>query len=111
MKKFVICIDRKAGVKTFAALEHETITARDIVEAMEIADSKWDDTVYLMQIMEKVGKTEKEEDYKVETYEAKLCRRSNGWHPNTKAYSEQKHIVKKCIAKFGEWYETKFELN
>lgn len=110
MKNFVICTDYKAGRHPEIALLYEAVKAENIVEAMEIADSKWNDDVYLMQIMEKVGKVEKEEDYKVERYEAKLCRRSNGWHPNKKAYSEMEHFVKRCIAKCGEWWETKLSL-
>lgn len=100
MKRFAIYTDTRDMNYSYTAID-----ANDIVEAMEIADKMWNENVYLMRIMSKVGKIEKEEDYKVERYEATLCRRSHGWYRNTEENSETKHIAKRCIAKNCEWFE------
>lgn len=100
MKKFTIYTDNKSMTYSY-----ELIEANDIVEAMEIADKMWNENVYLMRIMTKVGKIEKEEDYKVERYEATLCRRNFGWYKNDKNHYETTHVAKHCIAKYGDWFE------
>lgn len=96
MKKFAIYTDYKAGKEQITDFEYQTIEANDILEVIDIADRKFNDKVYLMRIMERTGKVEKENsDWNTETYEAVLCRRSFGWHKNTKENSEEKHIAKR----------------
>ena len=93
--KFLIYTDYKANEGPVCGYSYEPIEAKDILEAIEIADRKFSNRVYLMQIMQKVGKIEKDEIVRIETYKAVLCRRSFGWHRNTKENSETEHIVEK----------------
>lgn len=96
MKKFAIYTDYKAGQGPRCGYDYEAIEAESILEAIDIADSKFNDKVYLMRIMEKTGKIEKvNSDWNAETYEAVLCRRSYGWHRNTIDNSESKHVAKR----------------
>lgn len=96
MKKFVLYIDYKANEGPACGYAYKKIEAKDLMEAIQKADNAFSQRVYLMQIMEKTGKVEKEEGgWKNETFEAVLCRRSYGWHRNTKENSEAEHIAKR----------------
>lgn len=76
---------------------YEPIEAEDLLEAIEIADERWHEGIYLMRIMRKVGKIERpyHEGYAFETYEAVMCKRSYGWHRNDEKHSEGEHRVTK----------------
>ena len=110
MKKYLLYTDYRANEGPACGYSYEAINAANIYEAIEIADRKFSERVYLMRIMEKVGKIETpyKAGYKYETYEATLCRRSYGWHRNTIENSESEHRATKnwltnnkdCI-----WYE------
>lgn len=95
MKKYIIYRDYKANEGPKCGYSYETIEAKNTIEAIEIADRMFSERVYLMQIMEKIGKIEKGDGCRYETYEAILCRRSYGWHRNTIDNSEGEHKVKK----------------
>lgn len=98
MKKFVIYTDNKSNSKTPTdpGYEYKLIEAEGIEEAIEIADSMWNDGIYLMRIMKKVGKIQKEDgEWRAETYEAVLARRSFGWHLNNEKNSECRHVAKR----------------
>ena len=99
--KFALYIDNKDG-KTYS---YNEMNANDLESAIKEADEAWNEGIYLMRIMKKVGKVEKENDYKYETYEAILCRRSYGWHRNDKENCEGEHKAKHYKAKFGAWFE------
>lgn len=104
---YALYIDNKAGIpfmdgKTYC---YNIMDATDLEAAIKEADEAWNEGVYLMRIMKKVGKIEKENDIKFETYEAVLCRRSNGWHRNTKENCENTHTAKRYKASFGAWFE------
>lgn len=98
MKKFVLYIDYK---KT-GSYSYKTMKATNIVDAIIEADEAYDqDSIYLMRIMEKVGKTVKENDYKVEMYKAVMCKRS-AWHKNDKENCESEHCARRCYNKYFE---------
>ena len=105
MKRYVIYIDYRRGDKS----EYRTITTDNIEQAIDYADRVFNpEEHYLMRIMQKTGKIEKEEDYFTEVYQAILCRRSYGWHRNTIDNSESEHRVKRCFFRNRniEWFET-----
>lgn len=104
--KFTLCIDYKASTKK--GLDYITMNANSIEEAIEEADEKWSADIYLMKIMKKSGKTERENGWKIEEYDAILCRRSYGWHLNNKKNSESEHKVRHFIPKIAkcDWFET-----
>ena len=106
--KFVIYTDYKAAAGEY---DYKAIEAADLAEAIEIADSMWNEDVYLMRIMKKVGKVVKpyKAGYAFETYEAILCKRGTGWHRNTPENSEAPHRVNKnwlTNNKAEVWFET-----
>lgn len=106
MKRFVIYRDFKANEGSACGYSYETIEAADILEAIEIADRAFSKRIYLMRIMKKVGKIEKDTcGWKKETYEAVLCRRSYGWHKNTAENAEGKHIVERHFTKDIEYFD------
>lgn len=106
--KYIIYIDYQTGERK--AYEYRATQAKTFKEALEEAEKIYNaDTVYLMRILEKVGKTYKEEDYKVEEYQAVECKRSHeaGWHANTEENSENEHKARRVYTKSKiEWFET-----
>ena len=105
--KFTLCIDYKAANKK--GLEYMELNATTLEDAISEADDKWNDDIYLMKIMKKVGKTERQNGgWKTEKFEAVLCRRSFGWHLNNRKNSESEHFVRHYIPKIAEyhWFET-----
>ena len=108
MKRFVIYRDFKANEGPACGYTYETIEAADILEAIEIADRMFSERLYLMRIMSKTGKIEKDAcGWNKETYEAVLCRRSYGWHKNTEKNSEIKHLVERHFKKDLEFFDNK----
>ena len=103
--KYMIYIDYKADYKGGSNYCYKPIEAKTLEEAIEIADSLWNENIYLARIMKKIGNIEKVDGCKVVTYEAVLCRRSYGWHLNNKANCESAHYAKRWIAKYGDWTE------
>ena len=96
MKKYVLYIDYKVNQGPACGYAYKMIDADNLLDAIRTADNTFSQRVYLMQIMEKVGRIEKDADgWKIETFEAVLCRRSYGWHRNTAENSEQVHIAKR----------------
>lgn len=85
--KYIVAIDYKASYRPMT-IEYKVIKANDIFEAMQIADMLFDEnTVYLLNIMEKTGEVH-ENEYLV--YEDKLTSRTEGnWHLTDAAHSEQ----------------------
>lgn len=106
--KYTLYIDYKKGGK----YEYISMNAKTLEDAIEEADKVWNEkaeTIYLARIMNKVGKIETpERGIKQETYEAYICRRSNGWHRNIIENSENYHAAHKTwFAKNQNdaWYE------
>ncbi len=105
--KYVLYIDYRCAYKPLTS-EYKPLEAKNIKDAILEADAIHDiNTMYLIRIMEKMGKVEKvESDVKAQTYTAILEKRSTKWADMNKeqAYNEQ-HQVKHFYAKFGDWYE------
>lgn len=99
--KFVLCIDYKAA--TNKGLEYMVMDAKNELEAIAEADSKWNDEIYMMQIMKQDGKVDRTNDWRVTKYTAILARRSHGWHLNNKENSEADHSVHHYIPKDPRW--------
>jgi len=105
--KFALYID----YKKIGDYEYITLGAKTLEEAIEAADKirlikeRGGKAVYLTRIMKKFGRTTKDHDMKVETYEAILCRRSEGWHRNTPENAEAVHIAQRFEAYGTEWFE------
>lgn len=94
--KYVLIIDFKADAPT--GFKYEDLKANDLYEAIEEADSYFDDDIYLLKICEKYGKTVKGEytGQKVTNYSAILCKRSaSGWHINNPKNGESNTMVQR----------------
>lgn len=108
--KYLLYIDYQTGEKK--QLEYIPMNAASLEEAIIEADAAWNpDRMYLIRIMKQTEKPMKDPDatgWKVSTYEAIICRRSSGWHQNTRENSEGFHAVKhhKLNRSSAEWYET-----
>ena len=103
--KFVMYIDYAAGSKKF--VEYREMQATDLEAAIIEADAAIEaseEEIYLTRIMKKVGKIEKVADFKTETFQAVLCRRSAGWHLNNDKNCENTHIAKRMYGKGWEYY-------
>lgn len=103
MSKYVVMVDWKAEYKS--GFDYWEMTAKDAIEAIEQADTIWNNCMYLVKILEKTGKAEKAGADRVVTYKSVLCRRSFGWHRTNAANGETETIVKQYTNKYGTSYE------
>lgn len=102
--KFVLYIDYLTGEHR-KGYEYIPMKAKNILEAIHEADAIHNpDTMYLVRIMQSVGKVEKENGYKTKIYKAIECKRTK-WHENTEENGEQVHFVKRCYTKDIECFE------
>ena len=99
--KYLLYVDYLASYKPLAS-EYRKLEAKTLSEAILEADAQYNpDTMYLMRIMAKDGKTEKvESDIKRTVYRVKLERRTR-W-----AETDAEHAVGYYKAPFAEWFET-----
>ena len=99
--KYVLYVDYRASYKPLAS-EYRKLEAKTLSDAMLEADAQYNpDTIYLMRIMVKDGKTEKvESDIKRTAYRAELERRTR-W-----AETNAEHVVGYHQAPFADWSET-----
>lgn len=95
--KYILAIDYKASYRPMT-IEYEIIEAADILEAMQIADRFFnEDTVYLLNIMEKTGEVKENEFLE---YKDKLTSRNRGdWHLTDAEHSEQPYT---------KWYHAEY---
>ena len=103
MKKYIAMIDWKVEFKN--GFDYVELDAENAVEAIEKADDLWNENVYLIKIMEKAGKINRYEGFKVTTYTSILCRRSFGWHRTNTENGESEVTVKQYINKYFTTYE------
>ena len=98
--KYVLYIDYSATYKPLTS-EYRKLEAKTLSDAILEADKQYDpDTMYLMRIMAKDGKTEKvESDIKRTAYRAELERRTRWTETNAE------HVVGYYKATFAEWFE------
>ena len=98
--KYVLYIDYRTSYKPLAS-EYRKLEAKTLSDAMLEADKQYNpDTMYLMRIMVKDGKTEKvESDIKRTAYRVKLERRTR-W-----TETDVEHVVGYYKAPFAEWFE------
>ena len=110
MTDYILYIDYKANVPGCGYL-YTRLNATDLVAAMCEAEKQWySQDVYLMRIMEKVGKSEKDQGtWRKQKYNAILCRRSGWWFANDKDHYEQEHKIFRYNGtgknKEYEWFE------
>jgi uncharacterized caspase-like protein len=99
--KYILYIDYRASYKPMT-VEYRELNAKNIGEAIIEADAIHnEETMYLLQLMEKSGKVEKvESDIKAQTYTAIMEKRSSKWMTN-----EHPHNAKRFMTKFGSWCE------
>ena len=98
--KYVLYVDYLASYKPLTS-EYRKLEAKTLSDAILEADAQYNpDTMYLMRIMVKDGKTEKvESDIKRTAYRAKLERRTC-W-----AETNAEHVVGYYKAPFADWFE------
>ena len=101
--KYILYIDYKAT--SGKIYEYKEMTAKTLIEAIGEADKIYNpETVYLMKILEKSGKVEKENGYKVQLYKAIMCKRYD-WHLNNDENGEAEHNARRCYNKHFEIIE------
>ena len=98
--KYVLYIDYRTSYKPLTS-EYRKLEAKTLSNAILEADKQYNpDTIYLMRIMTKDGKTEKvESDIKRTAYRVKLERRTH-W-----TETDVEHVVGYYKAPFAEWFE------
>lgn len=104
--KYVIYLDYMTGANPNGyKVEYIKTAAKDVMEAIELADATWrmHDDLYLIRVMEKDGNNYKVDGLTATNYKAVMCKRSDrgGWHRNTKENCESEHIA--------AWYRTKHD--
>lgn len=99
--KYLLYIDYLASYKPLT-YEYRPMNANNIAEAIIEADAVHDSkTMYLIQIMEKIGKVEKvESDIKAQSYKTIMEKRSTKWTSEVRG-----HRVKHFTTKFTDWFE------
>lgn len=99
--KYVLYIDYKAG--SLAPCDYKAMEANNLADAILEADELYagpgDNGIYLVRIMELVGKPKRVDGMSEEIYEAVLCKRSNNWHRNDIKHSESRQMVKRTVFK------------
>lgn len=102
--KYVLYIDYCSTAAK--AYEYKAMTANNITDAIIEAGYQFTNEMYLIRIMQKVGKTTTEKGIKREIYKAILCERaSKRWHKNNNANGEREHNVARYTGYNTEWYE------
>ena len=106
--KYVIYLDYNAGTHN-PGWEYIKTEAKDVCEAIEMADDIWrnHNDLYLIRIMEKRGNNYRLPDGVTGTdYYAIMCKRSwSGWHRNNEQNCENEHAVAWCRMKGSEWFD------
>ena len=99
--KYILYIDYRASY-TPRATEYKPMSAKNIKEAILEADEAFNPkTMYLIKIMEKIGKIQKvERDVKAQEFVAILEKRSIKW-----TNPERNHTTKHFMTKFCDWFE------
>lgn len=99
--QYILYIDYRAtSGKTY---EYKEMTAKNLLDAIAEADEIHNPkTMYLIKILEKVGKVEKENGYKVQNYRAVMCKRSY-WCLNNAENGEHAQYARRC-------YNSRFEV-
>ena len=103
MTKYIAIIDYKASLKK--GFDHITLAAKNLLDAMNEAEKLLTDDVYLVDIAEKSGKTEKVDGCKVTPFTEILRNRGSGWHRCDAAHGEGPATWKMIQAKWGECFE------
>ena len=103
--KYVLYIDYENPMSS----DYRPMEAKNFREAIEEAEAMFDPkTMYLVRIMEKRGKVERQEDgWKVQMYEAIECKRnaSQKWHRNDEEHDENEHFAKRTYKGKLGWIE------
>ena len=101
--QFVIYRDYKVGKGAPWGYDYTHIEVESFEEAIDKAECMNDEDVYLISIMKKIGRTEKEgTDWRCETYEAVLTKRSTAWHVHKGNEYEHKAHRKYIIGKMAK---------
>ena len=105
MKTYFLYID----YKRISDYEYIEFKAKHIADAMLIADklvSEKPNEVYLYRIMVKDSDSlEKvERGLNRVAWDAFICNRGHGWHPNTVEYSEGNHRVWEYRTRNAKWF-------
>lgn len=90
-KEYAVLIDHKAayGNDNYHPF---MIEATDVITAMNIAETYMDETVYLIEVLEKVSGTIKGEGCKKVEFEEILTNRGRGWHSSDAKHGESRSI-------------------
>ena len=97
--EFILVIDWKAEKRESMSepFTYLLLDAKTIPEAMNEAEKRIDDTVYLVKLLQKTGELEDEEieaGYSLGIiYKAILANRKYGWHTNDYSHSEGRFEV------------------
>ena len=91
--EYILVIDWKAEKRKPYSdpFTYKLLSAKNIFEAMNEAEKKIDDTVYLVKLLQKTSKIDNEEQPDESLgiiYSAVLCNRKNGWHTNDYDHGE-----------------------
>lgn len=103
MTMYIAIIDYKATEKS--GFDHIALESKNLVSAMAEAEKYMNDNVYMVEITEKSGKSQKISDYKETLFVEVLTNRGNGWHPCDDDHCESPSIWKMVQSKYGTWYE------
>ena len=103
MEKYIAIIDYKSNCKK--GFGHVVLNSQNLLDAMNEAETLMNDTVYLVDIAEKSGKTEKINDCKETPFTAIIRNRGNGWHCCDDKHGERPVTWKMTQAKWGECFE------
>ena len=91
---YALYIDYLSGKGPAGGYKYKMMKAENLLDAIAEADAELnEEEMYLIRIMEKVGKAVKcpEWECKVEEFHAVLCNRRHGWHINDEKHYEGEH--------------------
>lgn len=98
--KYILYIDYQVGHKS-SSYEYRPLSAKTEFKAIAEADAIYDpDTMYLIRIMQKDGKSQQvESNVKSQAFTAVMEKRSTKW-----AACDTDHRVNHYTAKYGNWF-------
>lgn len=102
MTKYIAIVDYKANTRK--GFEHVELAAQNLLDAMNEAETLFDEEIYLVDIAEKVGKTEKVDGHKETKFTEILRNRGNGWHRCDSMHGESPATWKMIQTKYGPVY-------
>ena len=103
-KEYAVLIDRKASYG-HDPYQPFMVDAKDVITAMNIAETYMDETVFLVKVLEKSSGTSTADGYKAVEFREVMVNRGRGWHSADKNHGESTAYWNRCrsLKRDSDW--------